>query len=650
MEHPVSLKENAAPGVREASMTWELSCAKFLRSVLNPVARWSLIVGGTALVAIVLMTVVDICLRTTIHVTVPATLEIVKLLMLFVVFSGMCSAELNDSHIKVDTLTNLFSPRIRTIIATNALVAVMALTCLLSVESVRHSGTLVGRHSGLLYIPLWPFPIIISIGMALFFLAVVTNFFEKLSEMVAGVQRNYFLLAFGVLVTGLLLVTGFISGLLPSGISPPQFGVISLVIAFVFIFSEVHIGAAMGLIAFWGISYLATPEAGLSSLGMVAEETGSNYFWLVVPLFVWVGMVVFKAGYSKDLYSTAYKWLGHTPGGLASASVAACSAFAAVVGDTVTGAVTMGTIALPEMKKYRYDDRLATGCIAAGGSLGTLIPPSMGFVVYGLVVEQSIGKLLISGIIPGILASGLMILYIYVRCRITPELGPAGPTTSLKEKLASVKGSLAVMVLFLLVVGGIYSGIVSPTEAASLGAFAAMVLGLFSGRLTFKGIVETLSETLNMSALLFFILIPAVSLTQLFTLSNIPNEASQFIVDASLSRYVTMAFVMVLYLILGCLLPALPVLILTLPVVYPVVMSLGFDPIMFGVIVVILAEIGTITPPFGITVFALGGVADVPMYTIFRGVFPFVIILIGVVILTLLFPQIALFLPGLMKG
>ena len=412
-----------------------------------------------------------------------------------------------------------------------------------------------------------------------------------------------------------------------------------------------HIGAAMAMVAFWGMAHLVSPGAGLALLGMTSQSVASNYVWSVGPLFMLMGLFVANAGFSKDIYKSAYKWLGHSPGGLASATISACGAFAAVVGDSLTGVVTMGTIGLPEMRKYKYDIKLATGSICAGGTIGILIPPSLGFIIYGIIVEESIGKLFIAGIIPGIILTVSMILSVYVRCRINPELGPRGPITPFREKLISLKDCFGVAFLFLLVIGGIYFGFFTPTEAGAIGAFGALVIGLAMGRFNFRNFSEAVISAIGLAAMIFFIFIYAIAITQFLAVTQLPILLAGYVAGLETPRYFTLCLILFSYLILGCVMNALPVVILTLPIIYPTISALGFDSIWFGVLLVMMVEIGQITPPIGMSVFGMSGVApDVPMYTIFRGVFPFWLVMLAVVALVILFPQLALFLPNLMMG
>jgi len=623
-----------------------------LKKALRYLSWGCLIGGGIALVAAMLLIVADVILRYLLDKPLPSAIELVQCLLVIVVFSGMAYTELKHGHIKVGVLVNKFSPITRLAITTNSDLLAAVVVGVLSWQSVIYAQRLWSMNidSGLLGIPLWPFPLASAFFMGLFAVAVLANSGQALGGLVNKGTKNGLWLIPGVIVTSGLLVTALWPDSLPIKVGASFFGLICLLIMFALIFLSVHIGAAMAMIALWGTAHLATPAAGLLQLGMTSQTVASNYIWSVIPLFMLMGLIVSKSGLAKSLYDTTYKWLGHLPGGLAVATIGACTAFAAVVGDTLTGTVTMGAIALPEMEKYKYDTKLTVGSICAGGSIGILIPPSLGFVVYALMVGESIGKLFIAGIIPGIIISIAFILLVSFQCRINPQLGPPGPATKFKEKVVSLKGSLVILALFVLVIGGIYLGIFTPTEAGAVGAFAALVIGLVSRRLTFRALADSLEGAMQMVAMVFFIFIYATAVTQFIAMTDLPFALANFIGGLAVSRYVTLAVILFAFLLLGCVMNALPVLILTLPVVFPIAVSLGFDPIWFGVLVVIMAQIGTITPPIGITVFALAGISNVPMYTIFRGVAPFCLAMILVIGILIAFPEICLFLPSLMMG
>jgi len=426
-------------------------------------------------------------------------------------------------------------------------------------------------------------------------------------------------------------------------------GVAGILLMMLFLLLGMNIGFAMGIVGFLGFSLLTSFGTGISMIGMVAYKTGSSYTLTVIPLFILMGLFSNSSQMGYDLYQAVYRWIGFLPGGLAMATVVACAAFAAISGSSLATAAIMGMVALPEMKRFNYDNALATGCVAAGGTLGILIPPSTIMIIYGILTEQPIGTLFIAGILPGILLTCLFLGTIYIMTRRNPLLAPAGPSFPWKDKFSALKGTAGVLFLFALVIGSLYMGWFSPTEAAGVGAFGALIIALVKRRMSGKNLFAALQETALTTAMVFTILIGANILGYFMTVSQIPESLSQLIVSQGLNRYVVMSIICTIYIILGCLMEGMAIMVLTLPVVFPLVMQMGYDPIWFGVIVTLFIEMGLITPPVGVNVFIVSGIAkEVPMYTIFRGVLPFFIAMIICLIILIIFPQIALFLPRTM--
>lgn len=432
--------------------------------------------------------------------------------------------------------------------------------------------------------------------------------------------------------------------------SPTLIGIIGLVILIIVLFSRMPVGFVMALVGVVGFSYMVTLEAGLSLLATDIFDIFGSYSLTVVPLFVLMGQIAFHAGISRRLYDSAYTFMGHWPGGLAMATIGACAGFAAICGSTNASAATMATVALPEMKRYRYDMKLATGTVAAGGSLGILIPPSVIFIIYGIMTEQSIGKLFASGILPGLLLASLFILTIYVWTRIRPELGPRGPRTSLKEKLYSLSGVLEMLIIFSLVMGGLFRGFFTPTEAGAIGAFCTLLLAVIRRQISWQGFVQSLVEATRISCMVLVIVTGATVFGHFLAITRIPFELAGWVKGLPLPPWGIMGVIIFIYLVGGCFMDSLALILLTIPIFFPVAVSLGYDPIWFGVIIVMVTEMGVITPPVGVNVYVVSGVAkDVPLEVIFKGIFPLLLALIVAVILMVIFPQIALFLPSFMR-
>jgi tripartite ATP-independent transporter DctM subunit len=408
----------------------------------------------------------------------------------------------------------------------------------------------------------------------------------------------------------------------------------------------------MGVLGFVGIVILVGWDAGLTTLKTVPYSTWANFDFSVVPLFILMGEFCFYGKISDDLFNTANKFLGSLKGGLAMAAVGACAAFAAVSGSSVATAATMGTVVLPEMKKYSYDPALATGSLAAGGTIGILIPPSVIMVIYGMITEQSIGKLFLAGFIPGILQALLFIALIAIMCWRNPLLAPAGKPTPWIEKIKSLKNTWIVLVLFLLVIGGINMGWFSPTEGAGIGAIGAFFFALARRKLGWKSFGGALLSTVKNASMIFFITCGAMILGYFFAVSRLPNEIAAVIAGLEVSRYIIWAAVIILYLFLGCILDSVAMVLLTVPILFPLMCGpggLGFDPIWFGIMIVIVVEMGLITPPVGMNVFVIKGLAqDVPTYTIFRGIVPFLLVDVAEIILLTVIPGVVLFLPNVL--
>ena len=431
--------------------------------------------------------------------------------------------------------------------------------------------------------------------------------------------------------------------------SPEMAGVLGIVLLFMLLAIKMYIGMAMALVGFLGLVYLTDFQAGLSVLSIVPLEEGSSYTLSVIPLFVLMGQFAFISGISRDIYTAVHAWIGHLRGGLAIATIMACAGFAAVCGSSLATGATMGMVAIPEMKKYHYDDRLSTGCIAAGGTLGILIPPSIGFIIYAILTEQSIGKLFMAGLLPGLLLAGLFILTIYVQCLINPGIGPKGSPTPWMDRFKSLSGTWGMLLLFILVMGGIYSGVFTPAEASGIGAFGAFLIALAKKHLTLSSLFLCLKETGKMTAMIFLIIIGANIFSTFLGITGIPMLLADTMAGLPLPRIAILYLMIFIFLVLGCIMDCFAIMILMVPILFPVIEALQFNPIWFGVVMVIVLEVGLITPPVGLNVFVLKGAApDVPITTIFKGIWPFLIAAVLAIVIITIFPQIPLYLPSKM--
>jgi tripartite ATP-independent transporter DctM subunit len=415
-------------------------------------------------------------------------------------------------------------------------------------------------------------------------------------------------------------------------------------------FARVPIAFAMAFVGFAGFAMLTSLDAGLAMVGQVTYENGITYELVVLPLFILMGNLVTRSGFSEALYRAAYAFLGHLRGGLAMATVVACGGFSAVCGSSLATAATMVKVAMPSMRHYRYADGLAAGSIAAGGTLGILIPPSVILVIYGVITETNIGKLFIAGILPGFVAVVFFIFAIGMVTSLHPEVGPSGERSGWRERMLAMADVWGVVLLFLLVMGGIYGGAFTATEAAGIGAGGALVLALLRGSLGLCGLYDVLRESLITTSMMFAVVFGAMIFANFINLAGLPTALAGWIRGMELPPTMVLVAIAGMYLMLGCVLDTLAMVLLTVPAIFPVVEALGFDPIWFGVFVVVMAEIGMLTPPVGLNVFVIKAtMPDVNSGTVFKGVVPFWAAHLTLAMLLIFFPTLALFLPSLMN-
>jgi len=427
--------------------------------------------------------------------------------------------------------------------------------------------------------------------------------------------------------------------------SPIEVGIFSFILVMTLVFLGVHVAFALIVVGFFGLVILMGLRGALFTLAIVPFYKLSNYDISVIPPFILMGAIVSSSNIGRDAYVMVRAWVGRVRGGLAIATTGACGIFAACCGSSLASALAMGKIAYPEMKRNGYSDTLSLGTIAAGGTIGILIPPSMGFILIGILTEVSIGKLFMAGIIPGILEVLFYAATIMILCRVNPNLAPVGEKTTMTEKVRSLRLTWPVLLLFLLVMGGIYGGVFTPTEAGGIGAFGAFIISLARKELTRQSFFDALIETVKLSSMIMALIAGAFIFNKLLAVSRLPYTASEFVVTLKLNKYVILLLIIFLYLILGMVFDVFAIIILTVPIIFPTMISLGFNPLWYGVIMVRMCEIGLITPPFGINLFGLAGVIDVPIGTLYRGVIPFFIADLFHLTLLIAVPAISTFIP-----
>ena len=432
--------------------------------------------------------------------------------------------------------------------------------------------------------------------------------------------------------------------------SPETTGIAGIALLLFLFLLRMPVAFAMAFVGLAGFAYLSSLESALTLLAQDIFETLSSYPLSVIPLFILMGSFAFASGISQRLYSTCYTWVGHLRGGLTVATVLACSGFAAICGSTAATAATMGKIALPEMKKYGYDDMLATGTVAAAGTLGILIPPSTVLIVYGILTEESIGKLFVAGIVPGVILSLFFVATVILLCLRNPEIGPPGPSTTWNQKMRAITGIIEAILLFLLTIGGLFLGWFSPTQAGAIGASGALLIGIIRRRLELKIAIQAAKDGLRTACTVLFIITGATVFGHFMAISNIPFVLADWVGNLPLPPMAVMGVMIFIYFIGGFFMDSMALIVVTIPIFFPIVMRLGLDPIWFGVMIVLVGEMGVITPPVGVNVFVIKGIApDIPLYKIFRGILPFLMALIVLTILLMIFPEVVTFLPGLVK-
>lgn len=626
--------------------------AGYISVVVAPTSRYINFAAVGIVVVMMFWVVVDVSGRFFFASPIAGTLDYVRFMLAIVVFWGAAYVQLQKRQVRIDILVSRFPKTAQGVIDSItyifSLVVVAIMTWQTGIYTMQTYAS--GHHPLATFFPVWPSVALVTLGAGLLCLALVQDLLNSL----ANVWKTMRLPALWFLLIAVIAVgmVGMATWLSAAGIEMPPLiaGLIGVTIMLALMMLRMPIAFSMafvGLIGFW---YLRGLEPTLSIFMNVPYGTAATFLFTVLPFFVLMGLLCFHSGVSRELYETAYAWLGDRQGGLAMATIGGCAGFAAICGDSLATAATMGAISLPEMKKYNYDSSLATGSVAAGGTLGILIPPSVGFIIYGLLTEESIGMLFIAGIIPGILLASLFMLSIYIRCRFNSALGPRGSRTTFTQKIKSLRGTWSMLVLFMFVMGGIYGGAFTPTEGGALGAFGALVIALARRKLTRKAFSEALLDTGQNTSMIIIILVGVFILGYFISMSEIPLQLSSLIVSLEVSRYVILAMILFLYVILGMLMNIIPMIMITLPIFYPTILGLGFDPIWFGVIMVIMMEMGQITPPVGVNVFVIAGVAkDVPMGTIFKGIFPFVGVEVICILILTAFPQIALVLPNMMR-
>jgi len=428
--------------------------------------------------------------------------------------------------------------------------------------------------------------------------------------------------------------------------SIPEIGGLVILLLFVLFLMGLEIGFAMALAGFVGFAAIVNVNAALNLVAKDIYSVLSSYGFTVIPMFVLMGQVGASGGIARSLYDSAYKFIGHVPGGLAIGTVAAATAFKAICGSSPATAATFATVAVPEMDRYKYDRRLSCGTVATVGTLGILVPPSVVLIIYGILTETSIGRLFLAGIIPGLLVAFSFVVTLFGWCTVKPELGPKGQKSTWKERFASLPPVIGVILVFFLVVGGLMQGFFTPTEAGSVGTFAVLILTLVKRDMTVKRFVKAIAETLRIACMVMMLIAGATILGHFFAVTRTPYVVADWLQSLNMPPTFIIFIIMGVYLIGGSFIEDLAFLILATPIFLPVVLKLGYDPIWFGVVVSVITMIGVILPPMAINAFVVSGVAKVPVQTVYQGIYPYIIGMTVCLIILILFPGISLWLPN----
>jgi len=425
-------------------------------------------------------------------------------------------------------------------------------------------------------------------------------------------------------------------------------GIVGLVAILLLFLTGIELGFAMAIIGFLGFGYIVSFSAASNLLAKDIFDVFSSYGFTVIPLFVLMGQIAFNAGIARRLFSASYKFIGHVPGGLAMATVAGATAFKAICGSSPATAATFAVVAVPEMDRYGYSKKLSTGIVAVVGTLGILIPPSVTLIVFGIITEQSIGKLFLAGLVPGLMIAFFFICIIYVWCRIDPALGPKGEKSTWKERLISLPEVVWVLVIFVFMVGGLMQGLFTPTEAGSVGTFFVLLLSLVKRDIKLKGYIVSVAESLRTACMVLMLIAGSAVLGHFLAVTRIPMISADWVASLTINKYIIMIIISIIYLIGGSFIDDLAFMILATPIFYPAIIKLGFDPIWFGMIIAITVMVGVVIPPVAINVFVVNKITKVPFGVIYGGVYPFLIALVVCATLLFIFPQLALWLPNLL--
>ncbi|MDB9822567.1 TRAP transporter large permease subunit [Deltaproteobacteria bacterium] len=603
-------------------------------------------IGIAALFIMICLTFTDVVLRYIFNRPINASSEITELLMAIVVYTGLAFAQVTKSHITMDIVSSRLSERNRLLLSIFSYALSLAFLFFIIQRSASYALFEVTRYrTTILELPIRPFALLVPCGFVLFFLAMLNDILKDIRNTLSyGWGTVLFILGFSlIIIISLCLFIAY----RPISLSPVAWGIIGIVGMLLLFATTIPVPLILSGISFIFICLLRGTHPGMILLGKSWWVNAASYSWSPMMFFLFMGYMCFYSGLGEDIFDTASKWMGHWPGGLAIGSVGACTAFGAVVGDNLSGSIAMTTIGLPAMKKQGYDDRLSIGTLTCSGTLGTLIPPSIAFILYAMLSEQSIGDLFMAGVIPGIICALCFIGMILVRVKINPSLASPMPRSDWKTRFISLKTGGPIAILFFIVIFGIYGGVFTATEGGGIGAFGAMIISLIMGRITIERLNKAFSEAIRFIAMIFVGLAGASLLNTFMALSKFPIFLANMANSLSIPPMAVLVLIVFILLLIGCFLPAIPMILICVPIFLPIAKTYGWDLIWFGVLIVLIFNTSNITPPFGINLFIIKEVAHTKMELMYKSALPFVIALFICIALIILFPALSTWLPSL---
>jgi tripartite ATP-independent transporter DctM subunit len=620
---------------------------------LGVLSRWTNTIGAVIIFIMVGMTFTDVIMRYVFSRPIDGALEMVEVMLIVAVFFTIAHTYNQKGHVAVDLITVNLKPKahlimdfITTLLGLGLFIIIIWRTLALTILYFERNAV----HSNNFLIPSGPFAAVIVFGSLIMGLLLLRDFLRDIVEAVKlGLKPIHWFLMLGIPILLMVLAAFWMQPGLWH-LSLPIVGILGIIVFLILLMTGMPIAFSLFISGFIFISHIRGIDTALNTLGREIYTNTGDFTWATVAFFVLMGYFCLHAGFGKDLYVLFHRWIGRFPGGLAMATTASCTAFAAIVGDSISSIATMTSVAMPEMKRYNYDKRLATGSIAGGSIIGPIIPPSIPFIIYGILTQVSIGKLFIAGILPGLLLGVAFIVTIYIWCRINPRLGPPAEGATWRQRFGSLTGIGPIIALFILVIGGIYGGVFSPAEGGAIGAAGALIIGLIMRRFTWRSFFQSLIDSAKVLSMLLLIINGAILFTRFVAWCNLSGVVSGAMAGLGWSPTAVIIVVLFIFFALGFIIDVLTLTLIGVPIMHPVAVGLGIDPLWFATLMVLVLTLGTLTPPVGINLFTMKGMApDIPIGTIYRGAIPFVIAAVVVIVIVFLFPPLATWLPGIMK-